>query len=834
MAIRRHHRSAAAAPTAALPTALLLLAGLAGGLEAQQTQPPPPGTPPEQVRQQIDALGLRSQLLERIRTSGMTPDQIRRELARRGYDPTLLDPYLDTTVETPPEPDAAVLSAVGALGVLQPPPLDSLAMDTAAARELPDSTAIERERNLRVFGLEVFRRGTTRFQPVTTGPVPPGYVIGPGDELVLILTGDVEQSYTLPVTREGFVVIPQVGQVWVNGLTLEELRGQLYTHLGRAYSGIGRGPEATTHFQVTLGQLRPNQVFVSGQVVQPGAYLVSSVASTLNALYHAGGPLPSGSFRDVRVVRAGELARRVDLYEYLVGGHNLADVRLDPGDVIFVPPHHAQVSIDGEVVRPAIYELLPDETLLDLVAFAGGLNAPAHLRRARITRILPPADRTEPGVDRTVIDVNLAEIVENPALAPGLAAGDAVQIFPVRAEVRNTVTIQGGVWHEGTFRYREGMRAWDLIDLADGLQDDAYTTRAQIIRVDPSDSTLSILPLSLERNTAGQPVENPPLREFDTIRVFSESDFTTAFPVSISGEVRDPVQDTFYEGMTLRDLILKGGGLRPTADLTVEVARLARPDRSDRDQISEVIRVRVDSSYFVSDQDRRLYLGGDVPGDGAAAEFELMPYDRVLVRPLPELEFQRSVKIRGEIRYPGTYALERRNERLVSVVQRAGGLTTTAYPGGFRLFRNGTLVNVDLAGAMDDPTGSQNLVLLPGDSMVVPEYNPVVLVRGAINAPDSVQVLYVEGAGLEYYIQQAGGYSRFADTDNVHIRYQNGEGATIDRVLLFKRKPSPLPGSVVTVPALREEDRINLPALLADLAQVAGSITAILLVVSRI
>ncbi|NIY09440.1 MAG: hypothetical protein GWN02_14660, partial [Gemmatimonadetes bacterium] len=154
-------------------------------------------------------------------------------------------------------------------------------------------------------------------------------------------------------------------------------------------------------------------------------------------------------------------------------------------------------------------------------------------------------------------------------------------------------------------------------------------------------------------------MENPPLREFDTIRVFSESDFTTAFPVSISGEVRDPVQDTFYEGMTLRDLILKAGGLRPTADLTVEVARLARPDRSDRDQISEVIRVRVDSSYFVSDQDRRLYLGGDVPGDGAAAEFELMPYDRVLVRPLPELEFQRSVKIRGEIRYPGTYALER-------------------------------------------------------------------------------------------------------------------------------------------------------------------------------
>jgi polysaccharide export outer membrane protein len=823
----------------AVPFLAAMLLAAAGAAGAQEI--PPPGTSPEQIQQQIDALGLRERLLDRMQESGMTPDQIRQELARRGYDPSVLDPYLDEAVTRPPEPSSNVLSAVQALGVLQPTmpdsltaAMDSLLADSLAERPMPDSIAIERERELRVFGLEMFNRNTTEFQPVSAGPVPPGYVIGPGDELVLILTGDVEASYRLPVTREGFIVIPQVGQVWVNGLTLQEVRDQMYTHLGRAYSGIGRGPEASTHFQLSLGQLRPNQVFVSGEVLQPGSYVVSSVASVLNALYHGGGPSPSGSFRDVRVMRQGELAQRVDLYGYLVQGDNLADIQLQPGDVVFVPSHRGHVSIRGEVVRPAIYEVLPDETLLDLVQFAGGLNAPAHLRRARITRILPPEERTVPGMDRTVMDVDLAELVRDPGAAPALRPGDAVEIFPIRSEVRNTVTVQGAVWHEGTFQFRPGLRVWDLIDLADGLKEDAYAQRAQIVRIDPSDSTMSLIPVSLERAPDGTPVDNPELREFDSVRVFAESRFTTLFPVTITGEVREPVQDTFYEGMTLKDLILKAGGLRPTADLEIEIARLADPSRTDRNQIAEVIRVTVDSSYFVSDQDQRFYLGGQVPDNGPAADFLLRPYDRVMVRPLPDLEFHRSVAFAGQVRYPGSYTLERKDERLLTLLERAGGLTTTAYPGGFQLYRDSTLVNVDLQAALADPTSTQNIVLLPGDSMFVPEYNPVVLVRGAINSPTPVAVLYREGAGLEYYIQNAGGYARFADTDNVNIRFANGEGATVDRVLLFRRRPEPLPGSVVTVPSIPADERIRWTEAIGDLAQVAGALTTLLILLSRL
>ncbi len=822
-------------PAPVLAAAVLLI--LTTSPAAPQTVPPP-GTSPEEIRRQIEEMGLEGQIMDRIRSSGMSPEEIRQELTRRGYDPAILDAYLGTPAgsersgsQPGAQPTGQVMSAVQALGLLGPAPMDSLDLEPTV-REPSDSSAMERDRGLRVFGLDVFRRTTTQFAPAITGPVPTTYTVGAGDELVVILSGDVERGYTLPVSRDGFIVIPQVGQLFVSGLTMEQVRGQVFQRLSSAYSGLRRGPEATTQLQVSLGRLRPNQVFVTGQVAEPGAYLVGSVASTLNALYRGGGPTANGSFRDVRVMRGGRLAERVDLYSYLIAGDNISGVRLQPGDVVFVPTPHAQVSIEGEVIRPAIYEMLPDETLLDLVEFAGGLTAAAHLRQARITRILPPMERTVPGVDRKVITVDLAEIVMNPSRAPRLEPGDAVRIFPVRSEVRRTVSVEGGVWHEGTFAYEPGIRLWDLIEQAEGLREDAYTGRAQIMRIDPQDSTVTVIPVSLERDAEGLPVDNPPLREFDTVRVFAESRFTTEFPVTITGEVREAVVDTFQEGMTLRDLILKAGGLKPTADLTVEVARLARTNRSDPAQIAEIYRIPVDSTYFVSDQDLRHYLG-EVPPTGPAAEFLLMPYDRVQVRPLADLEFQRSVEVRGEVRYPGHYTLERKDQRLSSLLERAGGLSLTAYPGGFRLFRDNALVNVDLEEVIRHPGGRNDLVLLPGDSVFVPEYNPVVLVQGAVNSPTPVAVLYQEGASLHYYIRQAGGYSRAADERRVNIRYANGEGATSQQVLAFTRAPRPLPGSVVTVPELGEDAGINWTTLIRDVAQMAGALTTVLLIIDR-
>ncbi|MFO7892661.1 MAG: SLBB domain-containing protein [Longimicrobiales bacterium] len=792
---------------------------------------PPPGTSAQAIQEQISSRGLQSAVLQRLQQSGMSESQVRQRLASMGYDPSTLDPYLSGDAEPPEQPSGSAISAAQALGLLQPAEVDSVETEV---REPADSTALEREREVRVFGLEVFRRTTSEFQPVTTGPVPPSYRVGPGDELVLFLTGDVEKSYDLPVTREGFVVIPQVGQVWVNGLTMAEIRDQMYTYLGRSYSGVSRGPDATTHFQLTLGQLRPNQVFVTGQVAEPGTYLVNAVASALNALYLGGGPLPTGSFRDVRVMRAGELAHRLDLYEYLLEGDNLSDIRLEPGDVIFVPVPHDQVSIEGEVARPAIYELMPGETLVDLIGFAGGLNAPAYTRRAQITRILPPEERTEPGVDRVTMDVDLAAALADPEAAPALEPGDDVRVYRVQREVRNTVAITGGVWHPGAYRLEPGLRAWDLIRRAEGLKEDAYRGRAQIVRIDPGDSTRTVIPFTLDVAADGTPVANPELREYDTVRVFSRSDFTTDFPVSISGEVREPVSPVFEEGMTLRDLILRARGILPTADLTIEIARLPDAARRGTDTIAEILQVTVDSSFLVSEQARQYHMAESVADDGPAAEFTIEPYDRVTVRQLPDFQLQRSVELRGHVRQPGHYTLQERDECLSTVIRRAGGLRPEAYAGGARFFRNGVRVNVDLGEAVEGPGCPADIALLDGDSLFVPEYNPVVVIQGAVNGEQPVAIQFRPGAGLGYYINNAGGYARNADEDRVHVRYANGEGAAVGRFLMFSSAPELEAGAVVTVPFVRDEDRVNVPSLISDIAQIAATLTTIALVIARL
>lgn len=820
-----------------LPFGLTIVVVPGLGVGPAHAQVPPPGTPASVVQQRIDAAGLRDLLRSRISSSGLTADQIRQRLASMGYDPATLDPYLgDADVAELPEPSAAVLEVVRSLGVM---PAGTAAGgpelgEPLAAPSLPPMTAEEREAELRVFGLEVFARTTTEFQPVAAGPVPGSYIIGPGDELVLIVTGDVEKSYVLPVARDGFVVIPEVGQVWVNGLTLDQLRDQLYTHLGRAYSGVRRGPEATTHFEVTLGRLRTNQVFVTGEVVRPGSYLVSPVASVLNALYLAGGPTPNGSFRDVRVMRSGRMAERVDLYEYLLRGDNLEGVQLQPGDVIFVPPHHGHVAVRGEVNREAIYELVGEESLAEAIVYAGGLTSPAAVRRARITRILPPDQRNEPGVDRVVMDVPLGEIVTGAARTE-LEPGDNVDVFPVRSEVRNTVSIEGAVWHEGSFAFRQGMTAWDLIGRADGVQPEAYLDRAHIVRLDPEEGTLSVLPFSLATQADGTPVEDPELREFDAIEVFSVRDFADDFSVAIAGEVRNPGEYAFREDMTLQDLIVQAGGLRPTAELRIEVARLADPDARQAGDIARIFEVEVDSTYLLTDWANRYYFGqrGRTTAGDTAATTVLRPYDHVYVRRIPDFELPRIVTIMGEVRFPGQYTLRSKSERLTSVLERAGGLTEAAYASGFRLYREGRLVNVDLGAALSNPSHPDNLTLMPGDSMRVPEYNPVVVVEGQVHTPSAV--LYREGAGLEYYIEHAGGYTRDADRARVHVQYANGDVAVRAlRFVLFRTSPRPRPGSVVRVPLRPAEDRTDKAALIADLAQIGATLTTVLILLARL
>src|SRR2546423_1851137 len=388
---------------------------------------------------------LLQQLRQKIMTSGLTPDQVRARLRAEGYPENLLDAYLPGG-----SPDSAattedVFSAISQLGIADSSEVqllrcgvnaDTLVVPDTLPNGLIDSVTTRRLQAQRrqaalascaartdslnrgvarpaasadsgfvIFGLDFFRNATSQFDPNLSGPVDANYRINPGDRLVLVLTGDVEQSYKLDVTREGFIVIPQVGQIWVNNLTMGELENVLYSRLGRVYSGVRRGAGATTHFYVTPARLSSNQIFVTGDVLRPGSYRISSAGTALSALYAARGPSDNGSLRKVLVRRGGLAVDTLDVYDYLLNGNTAHDVRLNNSDLVFVPIHGPRVRIVGEVARPATYEVRPNETLADALRFAGGFTATAARRRVQIERIVPPAQRTAGGRDRIVTEI---------------------------------------------------------------------------------------------------------------------------------------------------------------------------------------------------------------------------------------------------------------------------------------------------------------------------------------------------------------------------------------------------------------------------------------------
>ena len=838
---------------------------------------------PDSARTLLRNPSVVDQLRRQLGSSGLTPDQVRARLRASGYPENLLDDYLagaDTTRQARPGP--RTFDAVRALGVLGDAELDSLRVrdssrvmsdslqqlldsltalraDSLRADSLADSLRLLGPAPLKHFGLEAFRRASSRFQPNQAGPVDENYRLGPGDMLVLILTGDVEQAYNLEVTREGFVVIPQVGQVFVANLTLGELRDQLYTRLGRVYSGVRRGPRAATEFQVSVARLRNIQVFVVGDVVRPGAYQISGAGTVLTALYSAGGPTENGSLRRVEIRRGGELVDTLDAYDYLLRGNNRSDIRLNGGDVVFVPVHGGFVKATGKVARPAIYEMKAEETLRDLVQFAGGFDPGAYQARVQIHRILPPATRDPGGRARVVIDVGADQFAGGTAPAVPMAAGDSVTVFSIAERTRQFVTVEGNVWVEGRVGFTPGMRLSEAIRLAGGPKPDVYLDRILVTRVG-EDSSMAQLRSAFADST-GAVRQDLVLQDQDEVRVFSRSTFRNVRYVSIVGGVRRPGRVPFREGMTVRDAILLADGLTEDAYLKeAEIARIA--DRRDSTQLAQTVRVPLDSTYLFARGAGGQYLGppGEAAPPSGAPEVPLRPYDNVLVMRQAGFDQQRLVYLTGQVRFPGRYALKSRTERIRDLVERAGGLTAAAYPGGIQFFRayaatrrttddrpppilgaeparsdtlpNGFIerVGIDLPRVIDDARSRDNIILTGGDSIHIPEYNPIVIVEGAVNSPGAVA--YSPGKSLDWYVDAAGGYTQLGDPKRAYATQPNGKREGVKRkFVLADKQPRPGPGAVVFVPTRVIQDTpSNAGAILATAAQVIGALVTIVVV----
>src|SRR6266576_194469 len=554
-------------------------AALAPSLGAQAL--PPPSQAREALQQAIQQQpGLADVIRARLRQSGMSAEQVRARLQASGYAQNLLDAYLGSATPGQAEgiPGQMELNAIDALG-LAPIGGQLVSLDTGLIR-IPGRAPSD------VFGVDVFRRTTTQFLPLLSGPVPPDYNLGPGDNLVLILTGDVELSYSLPVTREAFVLIPQVGQVHVANLTLDQLRDVLYTRLGRVYSGVRRTANATTRFDVTVANVRANQVFVVGEVAQPGAYQLSALGTVFTALYAAGGVTERAKLRGVEVQRLGKTVATLDMYDYLLKGDTRSDIRLETGDVIFVPIHESRVRLRGAVLRPAVYELKSGETLVDLVKAAGGFRPDAALERLKVQRVLPANERGAQTTARVTIDVPL--IANEPRLFVR-EDGDVVQVDSVlSAADEYTGAIAGMVQQDGTYPWRPGMTLRQLLVLARGPLIGADLREAEIARL-PADrsrgqlATTMRVPLDstylFERDSAGRYIGPPgvpfpatgtavdvPLEPYDNVLIFRQPDFELQRTVTISGEVMYPGTYALKaKDDRLADVIERAGGLTPRA-----------------------------------------------------------------------------------------------------------------------------------------------------------------------------------------------------------------------------------------------------------------------------
>jgi protein involved in polysaccharide export with SLBB domain len=790
----------------------------------------------QQIQQAVQNPALADQIRQKIQSSGLSPDQIRSRLQSAGYSSTLLDSYLAPKNATSATELTAVsqqtMDALAALFPEQPVAAGTIKLPVDTGLRVNTALDTTPKPGLELFGAKVFRGSRTQFQPLLNGPVPTNYKVGPGDALAVVITGDVEFAYSLEVTRDGFIVIPQVGQVFVNNLTMDEVRAVLRRRIGAVYSGVSSG---STKLNVTLASLRTNQIFVVGEVVQPGAYQLSSVATVLNALYAAGGPTDRGNFRSVSIRRQGQVVAMFDLYDYLLRGDTQNDVMLQQGDVVFVPVHGPRVSIQGAVLRPAIYELKPGQTLRDLVADAGGFLPSAALERLSIDRVVPAGQRAVGSPDRIVVDVPIGQVKDGVAPPFPLEPADEVTVFEVSQAQSAFLELRGSVYQPGRYGWHPQLRLSELIKLAGGFQPAIYAGAAHVERLNLKDSTRSLLRVPLPADSTQPFPDDLVLSPYDVVTVYGRENLREDHFVTIGGMVNQPGRFPYRNGMTLRDLVLMAHGLQDGAYLdAAEVSRL--PADRTGGQLAITMRPQLDSTYLFEPGTTTYRRLPGIPGKSSGApDVFLEPEDQILILRQPEFEKHRTVIVGGEVRFPGPYALTRKDERLSDLIQRAGGLLPTAYEQGTRFMRSfggAGRINIDLSSALAKPGSANDVIMQPGDSLIVLEYSPSVKVEGAVNSPTSV--LYKEGADLDYYIQNAGGFANNAEKDKVSVRFADGTAQVKSRNLLFfTSSPTPGPGSTVTVPVQAATEPFNTTAFLSSVAQILASSVAIVVLATR-
>ena len=684
--------------------------------------------------------------------------------------------------------------------------------------QIPPQLPISRQ-----YGYDIFSGGNASGSFVEFGaPVGPDYILGPGDSLTVNIYGKIQQQLDLTIDRSGRVYVPQVGTLYLWGVRNGDVAGIIKNKLAKNF----------TNFQVSvsLGQLRSITVYALGDVVRPGTYTLSSLATAFQLLYVAGGPTKMGTFRKVQIVRNKRIVGTIDLYQYFLTANRTQDNRLQDGDTLFVPVIGKVAKVAGTIKRPAIYELNAGDSVADLLSVAGGMTATGYYKRVQIERVVQ-------GEKRIAIDLTfkspgdmLAKLKKEIVLN-----GDVITILPIAREIRNYVSIQGNIRRPGNYGIESGMTIKELIKSADGLLEESDLNRVEVYRF-LSDQNREIVSLDLTQAKD----QSFALKEWDIVQVKSKYSNET---ISINGAVKVSGKYKLLKNMRLADIV-----------------SLAEPT-----DFADIKRIEV-YRRSLGKQPEIILVNLKVPGKpmSSSENILLKNNDQITIRSDEESASKVVVNIAGEVQFPGTYYIQK-GEKISSVIARAGGYSRNAFLEGAKLTRESIkksqllsqkqILDQERKRVFYDRTNtygpevlsylesslaiaegrilirfkpidefqnsSDDLILEDKDDITIPPIPTYIQLVGGVTRP--TVFLYQAGKDAMEYINMAGGFGEFADRGNIYLVKPNGIVSRDLRVVG--------PGDLIYISEVPREDWLktltNISQILFNLATTAAAVRQI-------
>jgi len=769
---------------------------------------------------------------QKLKQSGMTIDQVESQAIAKGMSPTEFAKLKDR------------INGITGIVMAKSVKRGNVMTQNSITNAVKDTTSLTINNNINslVYGSELFTTtsaNTNAANKVIATPL--NYEIGPNDVIKLVVYGVQEYSSDLTVSKEGKIQVDNVGQIKVAGLTIEAAKTRIKQQMAAtAYSSLNRGE---SKLDISLGDIRTIHISIIG-AYKSGTYNVSSLSNVISALSEAGGPNAIGSYREIEVIRNNKIFTKVDLYRFLQYGDQSQNIGLKDNDIIRVPAYKNRIELTGEVKRPGIFEVLGNEPFSQILEYAGGFSDNAYTAMVKIIQ--------KNDIEKSVKDLSKSDYSK---YSP--RSGDVVSISKIINRYQNRVLLSGAVYRPDVYELQPGMRIADLITKADGLKEDAFTGRAQLIRTKPNllKEMISInLSKALEKNTA----ENILLQREDELYINSILEIRDSLKVDLFGEVKTAGSYNYIDSMTVKDIILMAGGFTYAASKNIEVARLVQyGDKVENNQVTKIFKTEIN---------------GDLSFNPGQENIVLQPLDVVTITKKVGYTLPEVITISGQVQSAGKYTLSSRVERVSDIVRRAGGLIGEAYGEGAYIKRkrfdidslksDETKTSIELAytrkfkaqqeasknsilntpstsvmGATDidlNPTAKGNrlkdtlnalfkdieedyyqiaidinyimqhpgseldLVLRSKDEIVIPKMDNRVKISGGVLRPTNI--VYREGLTVGECISAAGGISEYAKRGRAYVIYANGKSNRTKIFGIFRVNPAIRPGAEVVIP----------------------------------